>query len=302
MTETKLLDNTLELIDENGTLKAYEYLQSNLSKDEEWSSQVYNFLYCLAATSDKPDEALVWMEEAIIDKSLWYRPEVFEDDDLEIIRNEERFIVCEETSRKRYMDALETATTEFTWKEKLEDNLIIVLHGNQQNNRISREFWSGVGVSDYQIEYLQSKEIDSYKLYRWNEDGDGPKQLASSLNAIDYDSYSRRVLAGFSAGCNTILRAIATENVVANKVLLLSPWMPTVEEFITEIIECLKKSAIEVVIVCGESDDDCLPHCKMFEAKAKELDFGCTIRYIEGLAHEYPDDFSSLIREYLLVV
>lgn len=299
MKERKLLDKTLDLIDDTGTLKAYNYLKLNLNKDEDWSSQVYNFLYCLAATSDMPEEALKWMEEAVIEKGLWYRPEVFKDDDLDTIRDKERFKVCVEVSDKRYEAALKDATTVFSLNDKLEDNLIVVLHGNQQNNDISREIWSDVIVPGYQIEYLQSKEMDSYNLYRWNEVGDGPKQLSNSIKVADDYHYNSKILAGFSAGCNTILKAIVDEDVIVDQVLLFSPWMPIVEESITEIIEYLKKTSIEVVINCGLSDEDCLPHCKIFEKKASELGLECTIRYIEDLGHEYPEDLSAYIKEHV---
>lgn len=289
MTETNLLDNTLKLMNETGSHKAYDYLIANLKKDEAWSSQIYNFLYCLAATSDRPDEALSWMEEAIIEKGQWYRPEVYEDEDLDIIRNEKRFQVCEAISKKRYNEALEKASTVFSLQKKLEDNLIVILHGNQQSNKVSREFWTGVSVEGYQIEYLQSKELDAYQLYRWNDHGDGPKQLSSALIHAENYGFEKKVLVGFSAGCNTLLRAIVEEKVIPNKLLLFSPWMPVIETSISEIIEILKQFAVEVTIVCGKLDEDCLPYCKLFEAKSIELDYDCTIRYIEGLGHEYPE-------------
>ncbi len=299
MTETKLLDNTLELIDETGTLKAYEYLKANLNQNEVWSSQVYNFLYCLAATSERPDEAVSWLNEAVVNKGLWYRPEVFEDEDLDSIRNIEKFRECVAVSNRRYEEALKSVVTEFSWNSKSADNLLIVLHGNQQNNEISRSFWDSISRPDYQIEYLQSGEIDSCGLFRWNDEGDGPEQLSVALNSIRGSSYSNMVLAGFSAGCNTVLRSILEKNIMADKLILFSPWIPIVEENATDIIKLLKNNAIEVVIVCGTLDEDCIPLCKLFEDKSQEMDFDITIRYVEGMAHEYPEDLVTFIGPYL---
>jgi hypothetical protein len=292
MTENKLLDNTLKLMGENGTLKAYEYLKANLSNDVEWSGQIYNFLYCLAATSGKTEEALVWLQEAVIEKGLWYRPEVFDDSDLDSIRGEAQFALCRDISLKKYTEALQTAATKFSWKEKLKDNLMVVLHGNQQNNEISRSYWDGLDLPGYQIEYLQSKELDSHNLYRWEDDGDGPEQLASALGSIEGIQYNTITLAGFSAGCNTILRSVVLGKISVNKIILIAPWIPMIQEEMVQTVECLKNSGIEVITICGRLDEDCLPHCKMFETKAKELSFVCENRYIDGLAHDYPEDFS----------
>lgn len=299
MTENKLLDHTLELMDESGTLKAYEYLKANLNRDKEWSAQVYNFLYCLAATSGKAKEALAWMEEAVIEKGLWYRPEVFDDSDLDSVRGEAQFAVCKDISLSKYTEALQTAATKFSWGKKLKDNLIVVLHGNQQNNDSSKAYWDGLDLPGYQIEYLQSKELDSYGLYRWEDDGNGPRQLSSALKSIDGTQYHTIVLAGFSAGCNTILRAVVSEKITVNKIILISPWIPMIREAVQETIECLKRSDTEVIMICGKLDEDCLPHCKMFETKAKELGLACETRYIEGLAHDYPEDFSDWINNII---
>ena len=300
MKEQKLLDNTLNLLGREGTLKAYEYLTSNLDADSEWSSQVYNFLYCLAASSGKTEEALSWMVEAIMDKGLWYRPEVFEDSDLDSIRGEAQFALCKAVSLKKYTDALQGTKTRFSWKKKTKDHLLVVLHGNQQNSDISKEYWDKLDLPDYQIEYLQSGELDSFDFYRWEDDGDGPQQLSSALDSIDEDAeYKEVVLAGFSSGCNTILRAVSSKLVAPDKILLLAPWMPVLQASAASVFEHLKYAGTEALLLCGKLDEDCLPHCGLFENKAKEAGFACEVKYIEGLSHEYPDDFPAFIKKYV---
>ncbi len=300
MTEIKLLDETLALIDDNGTLKAYQYLVSNLDRADEWSSQVYNFLYCLAATSGKLDEAINWLKEAIMDKGLWYRTEVFEDDDLDAIRNHSDFAACVELSNSRYQEALKSTTTKFSWKKKIKNNLLVILHGNQQNNEISKMFWSGLNAPNFQIEYLQSSEIDSYQLYRWSDDGDGPAQLNNALRKVEGELYNKTVLAGFSAGCNTILRAIKLGNIKCNMIILFSPWMPVVESICDEVITALKDKQIEVVLICGELDEDCMPQCRLFEKRAMALNFEYKQNYIKDISHEYPKNLVEMVSEYLI--
>lgn len=298
MKENKILDNTLELIDETGTLKAYEYLKTHLIK-EEWSSQVYNFLYCLAATSNKPKEAMSWLNEAIIKKGLWYRPEVFEDEDLNSIRDDEKFKEYVQISTSRYNKAKEDATTKFSWRLKSADNLIVVLHGNQQNNTISKAYWHPIRRPDYQIEYLQSKEIDSCGLYRWSDHGDGPDQLVEALKCVSASGYNRIVLVGFSAGCNTILRGILKKNLKVEKLILFSPWIPIVKENGNNILQVLKEKDIELAMIYGTADEDCLPLCTFFKNKARDMKVNLTIRSIEGMRHEYPEDLITIIEEVL---
>ena len=299
MNENKLLNNTLELINKEGTNDAYKYLTSNISELSGISGQVYNFLYCLAATSDKYEEALKWMEEAIEDKGLWYRPEVFDDEDLESLWADERFIRLRETSNKKYLSALEEVDTVFTWNEKKKDKLIVVLHGNQQNNNISREYWSVINEDSYQIEYLQSKEIDSFELFRWEDDGDGPNQLSSKINSIEWSLYESRVLAGFSAGCNTILRALCETEVDCDKVILQSPWIPSIEKDLDGMMRKLISKETSVLLICGLEDEDCLPQSLAFKSKAQELGLECQTVFIKGLGHDYPSNFGDIVAEFL---
>lgn len=299
MTETKLLDATFDLIDDNGTSKAYAYLVSKLDREDEWSSQVYNYLYCLAATSGNHEEAIHWLKEAIKDKGIWYRPEVFEDNDLDMIRNHSDFKACVEISNSRYEDELKRTKTKFTWNEKTEDNLLVILHGNQQNNEISRSFWSELILPNYQSEYLQSSEIDSYQLYRWNDDGTGPTQLKGALSKVEGVQYSSTVLSGFSAGCNTILRGITSDGVQCNRIILFSPWMPIVESMCDAVIMALKAKGIQMVLICGVLDEDCMPQCRLFEERAKVLGYEYIQNYIEGMSHEYPTDLVERVRQYI---
>lgn len=299
MNEIKLLYETLELMGDDGTEKAYDHLTSNLKQVDEPSSQVYNFLYCLAATSGKQDEALDWMEEAIMEKGLWYRPEVFEDEDLDSIRDSDRFKKYTGVSYTKFLEAKENVETVFTWREVRGDNLIIVLHGNQQNNDMSKEYWSEIESPVFQVEYLQSHEIDSYQLYRWEEDGDGPTQLKIAIESIDTSKYSSRTLAGFSAGCNTILRAVFEGVVECDKIILQSPWMPSIKNKMHEMIRILIEKDIEVLLICGLKDEDCLNLSLEFDKNAKAMGLKGKTVFIEGLGHEYPDHFKDIISEFL---
>jgi len=299
MNEAQLLDKTIALLNDDGTLEAYEFLVSNLNLLDEMTSQVYNFLYCLAATSGKSAEALDWMEEAVVAEGFWYRPEVFDDEDLDSIRDDVRFAEYSGISNAKFNEAVKVVESVFTWKEKTSDSIITVLHGNQQNNRISEKYWSVLQQLPVQIEYLQSKEIDSSGLFRWEDDGNGPLQLENALGLIEWGSYNLKVLGGFSAGCNTILRFLRDTDIKCDKIILQSPWMPCIEDEPESIIEKLVIKGIEVLIICGRGDEDCLPQCLKFESKARELGLKLKVNYIDGLGHDYPEDFGERVSGFL---
>ena len=298
MIEDKILDETLNLIDENGTISAYNFLKSNLSKLNKISSQVYNFLYCLAATSLEEIEAIEWIEEAILDKGLWYRPEVFEDEDLKAIVDNERFKACVEVSEERYKNALKSASTIFTLDSVSEENLFVVLHGNQQNNIISRSYWTNIKLDKYQIEYLQSKELDSYDLYRWEEDGSGAEQLEQCLAKVS-NKFQSSTLSGFSAGCNAILHFIIETDIEVEAIILNSPWIPIIESQGQLIVKTLKDNNIKCLLICGKQDEDCYPLYQQFKSLAKDINYEFQEVIEDEVGHEYSQKLSEYVSGFL---
>lgn len=299
MKESQLLNRTLDLVDDNGTYEAYNYLVKNKYLLDVISSQVYNFLYCLAATSNKNDEALDWLEEAIITKKMWYRSEVFEDEDLDGIREDIRFKSCYKLSEERYIEALKDTKSVCTWSQKKSDGLILSLHGNQQNNEINKVNWNDLDSEEYQVEYVQSEELDSYQLFRWEDDGTGSNQLKEAIDLIEWTNYKRKILCGFSAGCNVILKAVRDTEINCDKIIMQSPWIPAVDDNLNDLVDKLKKKNIEILIICGEDDEDCLSQCNKLEAKAVESKINIKVFYIEGLGHDYPKNFSEIVLDFI---
>ena len=285
-TEEQLLSKAIEILNSNGTIEAYKYLLSQKEHLNDYSSQLYNFLYCLASSTGAKGEALAWLREAIVQKGYWYRPEVFEDEDLDLIRDSEEFLKYKNISDEKYYKALETTNTICTWREKSSDKLALILHGNQQNMFSGRDYWCFLKDEGYQIEYVQSKTIDSYNLYRWEDKGE--VQLDKIASEIYWGKYSHTALCGFSAGCNEILKTLAFTDVACDKVILICPWIPVLDENLDEITTALKNKTVDIVIVCGENDKDCLPYAKKLHKVAEESGIRCNLEVVKGCGHNYP--------------
>ena len=66
-----------------------------------------------------PEKALEWLKYAIMDKGWWYRPEILEDDDLELLENNSEFISLKSISNDRYTAAVAKTKSLFSWKRKM---------------------------------------------------------------------------------------------------------------------------------------------------------------------------------------
>ena len=283
--EEQMLDKTLEIFSKDGASKAYEYLILEKEHLNVYSSQLYNFLYCLASVTGNKSAALAWLKEAIIEKGYWYRPEVFEDEDLDIIRNAPEFSEYKKISDEKYHIVYETANTLCSWEKVKADKLALILHGNQQNMHFGRDYWRFLEDEGWQVEYVQSKIIDSYCLYRWNEKGE--TQLDKIVSKISWDKYSITALCGFSSGCNEILNTLTKANVKCNEIILVSPWTPIIDDCLNDVINALNN--VRIKIICGGNDEDCLPHAKTLHKTAIENSLNCNLEIINGCGHNYPE-------------
>ena len=298
MTEEKILNDALKILDEYGALDAYGFLYSYSRGFVSKSSQFYNYLYCLAALAGKREEAIKWIEEAILENEMWYRPDVFEDDDLHSLFEDKRFQNLRDISSQRYKRYLSETKTICTWRTMEKSSLFIALHGNQQNIEMCSENWDFLKSYGHQVEYLQSSEIDSINLFRWSDNGDGNIQLKSALSDIPWNEYGTRTLCGFSSGCNVILRSAALSNVKCEQMILVSPWIPFLRDNYLEVSESLLETKPRILFVFGELDSDCIAFRTLAE-KLAENGINIKTECVAGLGHSFPENFIEIVTSFI---
>lgn len=117
--ENDILEKTLDIA-ESGYDNAYQFLlEVYKNAPENYGPQTLYFLSCLAGGAGMPEKALRWLKYAIINKGWWYRPEILEDDDLELLENNSEFISLKSISNDRYTAAVAKTKSLFSWKKNV---------------------------------------------------------------------------------------------------------------------------------------------------------------------------------------
>lgn len=62
-----------------------------------------------------------------------------------------------------------------------------------------------------------------------------------------------------------------------------------------EVVKVLNKSNTELVVICGEEDEDCLPLAKQLVQSAREVELNVKAHWIKDTNHEYPPNLKQLI-------
>lgn len=295
MNEEKLLNRALAVLEAQGINETYVLLLAEKDTVTTPGSQLYNFLTCLAALCGKADDALCYLEQAILQKGMWYRPEVFADEDLALIAAHSRFAHCRAVSQQRYYAAAQSAATVCTWAQKTAPKLALALHGNQQNIALCRQNWAVLAPFGYQTEYVQSRTVDSFGIYRW-EDGDTP-QLPAAVQAISAE-YEEYLLCGFSAGAGEILRSLCAAEFACERLIVCSPWLAEAEMQANEIAAALHRRGTRVCLVCGSADSDCLPIANALSQAFMQHGVPCKAEIITGLAHEMEPQLPQILQRF----
>lgn len=264
--ENDILEATLSIA-ESGYAEAYRFLAGAYENDaESLGPQALYFLTCLAGGAGMPQKALAWIRKAVADNGWWYRPEVLEDDDLELLKDNAEFIALKAVSGGRYVDAAAKTEEVFSWERKKADKLFLAVHGNTQNGQTARNDWETLlgGNSQWQIETIQSADY---------------KQIACG---------------GFSAGCDMLLRTVLFTPARCDMLILQSPWIPLLHENAGQLIDTIGKKEIALSIFCGSEDADCLPMAEQLYALAAKNGLNVRFDIQKGSRHQFPDGPSAL--------
>ena len=289
--ENNILETTLSIA-ENGYAEAYQFLLNTYEKNtEKYGPQTLYFLSCLAGGMNRKEEALGWLKTAITDHGWWYRPEVLEDQDLEVLKDEGEFISLKSVSDIRYADAAVRSKAVFSWKQKTADNLFLAVHGNTQNGKTAREDWTPILSENgqWQIETIQSAEPDGYGTYRWSYDMSSYLPVANAMENIQNKGYNKVACGGFSAGCDMLLRAITFTEARCDLLILQSPWIPVLQDHAEELLHKIQQKNIVLRIFCGQNDEDCLPMAEQLYAAVNREYSDVKLTIQENLRHQFPD-------------
>lgn len=292
--ENDLLEETL-CVAQRGYPEAYQFLLAEYEKNPQgYGPQTLYFLACLAGGAQLPEEALQWLKTAIAEKGWWYRPEVLEDDDLSALEDSPLFTSLKALSDQRYADAVAKGRAVFSWKGKTAENLFVALHGNTQNAQTARSDWEPLLAGPWQLETVQSAEPDGYGTFRWSYNTTSCLPVAEALRVVQREGYGAIVCGGFSAGCDTLLRAVTFAPVRCDVLVLQSPWIPVLQDYEDEILSAIRENNIRLKAFCGAEDEDCLPMAnRLFEAARREgIPAELTIQ--KHCRHQFPEKPSAL--------
>jgi len=305
MTYTQLINQTLSFYSQGDFESAYDLITEKGQAVDGIPAQIYNFRYALACKLGDTVLALDIMKEAIIDNGYWYAYSYLTvDDDLEPLRGDSMFESLVETCRERELFARQEAKAEMTLQYVDDAKWLVALHGNQENARIARPYWS-VGVTHgYSLALPQSDQIEFSDAYCWDDLEKSTFALKTHCEELfrKYpEAEENLILGGFSAGARTVLGAILAGDIKAKAFILVGPWLPEVDEWVS-LLDQLNERDIKGYIYCGEDDADALEGTLKLVGYLKQKQIPHIFEQIKGLEHDFPLNWQAILAKVLKTI
>jgi pimeloyl-ACP methyl ester carboxylesterase len=180
---------------------------------------------------------------------------------------------------------------------------LLTLHGNGANARLSLRGWHAASEMGWLQASLQSSLVRASDSFVWDDQDVVLPEIAAHYTDlitrynVDKD---RVILAGFSMGGETALRAALTGAVPVEGFILLGPGGPTIDEpdqFLPMIQEAQSSGrSLRGYVFLGEQDDLIIHDAvRKLVVLLNENNIPCHLESVPTIAHEYPADFAPYI-------
>jgi hypothetical protein len=187
--------------------QAFEHVEQEKVNFPENAWEIAYWRLCLHALLEKQTAALQIFQE-VLDRGLWFSPDrLAQDPDLITLRPLPAFQKMTEVCQQRFMKIQPTVQPELlvqqSAKQATMTPLLIALHGNQENARVTLEYWKEMSTQGWLLAVPQSSQVYDPNSFVWDDRQIGSSEIRAHLASLNREQIldqDRIVLGGFSMG------------------------------------------------------------------------------------------------------
>ncbi|MCQ4088670.1 alpha/beta hydrolase [Saccharibacillus sp. JS10] len=308
---TTLFNQVLALREESGAEAAYAWAREH---GEPGDPRHMNLLYALAAASGQAGTAFALLSEAVKERGFWYPADYLrEDEDLASLRSEAGFAELVELCEAREEAALEQAAPGLKVLKPepaasggseaglTANRVLLVLHGDQENERDTEVFWQSAVKQGWTVGLVRSSQIKFADAHGWDDIDLGAAELREHMESMLQDSASsdrRVVLGAFSTGAEVALNALLHDELQVDGLLMVSPWLDDAAEWV-EALERLEDRTPRSVWIAGADDEEGREASRTLTGGLQDRGLKARLKVVNGIGHDYPEDFAVRLAEGL---
>lgn len=309
MTYGRMLRETMEFYHKGLYREAYDYITGYADSFPADRAMTCHMQLCMAGRMNDMELAIKSLQD-FYDRGYWCTADLLrEDEDLKGLQGNPEYEALVDKILKRVDTAMKGIAPELlVFKpedmEVKDAPLLMVLHGNGQNARISENHWKNGVTRNWLLALPQSSQLKMPGVYNWMDIEKGWVELQGHYSDLQqqYGNGSQtRIIAGFSGGGRLALHAVLQQQSPFDGFLLVGPWLPELEAW-APLLDNLKDRGVRGYILVGDRDELCVENCRKLEALLKEREIPVQLDLVEGLDHRYPEDFEVRLEKALKFV
>ena len=268
---------------------------------------------CMTARSGQPDRALDILQDSL-DRGYWYGEQLMrESPSWQGLQGLPRFEAMTAISLERQQAAREeprlfVEAPEGGCSPEGRCPLFLALHGNGSNARQTLAGWRPVVAAGWLLAVPQSSQGVAMDSYVWNDQEIALREVAEHYATVTAEhgvASGRVVLAGFSMGGETALRAALLGTIPAHGFILLGPGGPTIDtpDAWLPLLAAAAGRGLRGYILLGENDVS-IPHdaIRTLVDHLNAHGIPCELEIVPAIRHEYPQDFAPYLARALAFV
>lgn len=283
--------------------EALAQLQEVAVRFPDYEPQLTAWQAMLHSLKGDPQTGIALLQTALA-KNYWYPPALFENDpDAERLRALPEYAELRAAFQSRMETARAAASPDILIIEPqgVEEPwpLLIALHGNNQNARISCEYWWHAASAGWLAALPQSSRVNGVDYYVWNDNATTASEVkahATALHAHYPTVPAETILGGFSRGAEAALILALTGEVPAAGFVAVSPGGPLTtspEACAALLADNPPPEGLRGAIVVGEDDPISYNGALRLAEILGGYGVACWLDSIPGLDHNYPRNFNA---------
>lgn len=291
MTFQGLIDELFRLYPQGKYAEALESIEQQADRFPEQSARITFWRMCLLSLSGRVDDTISVFRQGL-DAGLWWRNDVFNDPDLNAVRDLPEFQRLIAESQKKNEEARTQIERDYAFLVPDEPPsgkypLLIALHGRNGNRHSNLTEWETARQKGWLVLSPQSTQALFPGSYCWDDPAQGIADLLFYQDQISQKyriDFQRMIIAGFSQGSGTAIYTALKGNLPVRGFIGIGTWWTDPSEFAFE------KKDVRGYFITGEKDHtlDC----------AREIQDTLRrhgVQFLEEihpeLGHEFPPDF-----------
>ena len=293
MTFQALIDELFRLYPQGKYAEALAVVEQQADNFPEQSARTTFWKLCLLSLCGRADDTISVFRQGL-DAGLWWRNDVFNDSDLNAVRDLPAFQRLMDESQVKYEAARTQMERDYAvlMPEEPSGNypMLVALHGRNGNKESNIREWETARRKGWLVLLAQSTQPLFPGSYCWDDPAQGLSDLlfyyknVSSKNPVDRQ---RIVLAGFSQGSGMAIHTTLSGGIAAHGFISIASWWHKPASLFPQT-EAAKR--VRGYFITGEKD-----HTFDTAREIQKVLKANNIRFDEethtDLAHEFPTDF-----------